>query len=174
MAMTFFPALTQAEERPRNIQIQVEMKTLGSVEQYGVQGLHRSNQTQMLVATEGYEARIFVGKRIPFTTYYRDYLAGEGLIAAEVTLLNVGTSLVVRPRIVGRMIEVTLTPEISYESKDGKNSIEIAALSTQVMVPDGGSMEIGASLAKTEFENRFYTGETGEALRILLTPRILD
>jgi len=101
-------------------------------------------------------------------------LEGEGYLNEEVRFQNVGTSLAVSPRIVGNEIEVTLTPEISYESPEGRGVIKVTHLSTTVRVPPGQSVEIGGSYGKSEFYDQFYRRESGEAVKFVLTPVILE
>ncbi len=160
-------------ESPRNIQITVEMRETQFQRQGYSQRTSRSTQTQFIVVREGAEGRIFIGEQVPFVTYYYNYLTQEGYLASSVTFQNVGTSLIVTARAIGREIEVTLTPEISYETQDGRGSIAVRKLSTSVRVPDGQSMEIGGGVSESEFNSNFYRSQSGQALEIVLTPRIL-
>ena len=159
----------------RNVQIEVQMKSAGFTRENEWQNLqHQSNATQTLLVTDGLEGRLFIGSQVPYANWYWNYLKNEGYLTGEITFHNVGTSVVVTPRIMGDTIEVSLTPEISYETNDGRGTIAVKKLSTTVVVPNGQSVEIGAGAQKTEFENNFYRRETGEAVRIILTPRIQE
>ncbi|MBI4358964.1 MAG: hypothetical protein HY584_06655 [Candidatus Omnitrophica bacterium] len=159
----------------KNVKIEVQYKSAGYVRSGELyQTSRESNETQMLLVMDGLEGRLFIGKEVPYALWYRDYLRKEGYLTGEIKFRNVGTSLIVRPRVRGNQIEVTLTPEVSYETQDGSGSIAVTSLSTTVLVPNGQSIEIGAGLQKSEFEHTFYTRETGEAVRIVLVPTILE
>ena len=166
----------QPGEASRNVQIQVEFKSAEFTSGPFAQDTRVSHETQMLVVMDGLEGRLFIGKEIPYTSvaWFQNYLTGEGYLARAVKLQNVGTSLVVTPKILGKEIELTLTPEVSYETGGGTGSIAVRKLSTSVRVPDGQPIEIGSASEKSEFENHFYRRQTGEAVRILLTPKILE
>jgi len=161
----------QAVEAPRNIQIIVEMRQTGYQTQGAREMTSRSTETQFIVVTEGAQGRIFIGEKVPYLTYYRDFLMKEGYLEASVTFQDVGTSLVVTARVVGREIEVTLTPEISYETQGGRGRIAVQKLSTSVRVPEGQSIEIGGNVTQSEFNNNFYRSRSGQALQVVLTPR---
>ena len=168
-------ALAQSFDSGRNIKIEVQFKTAGYVRGGDFSHTsHQSNETQMLVVSEGLEGRLFIGKEVPYSIWYRDYFKREGYLTGEIKFRNVGTSLIVSPRLRGNLIEVTLTPEVSYETEDSRGSIAVTKLSTTVLVSNGQSIEIGAGLQKSEFENNFYTRESGEAVQITLTPTIME
>jgi len=167
-------ALSQTVDSRRNVSVEVRIKSLGYNQEGMVQALHQAEETQFLLVTEDFEGRLFIGREVPSVAWYRTYLLEEGYLAGPVVFRNVGTSLVVRPRVIGNQIEVTLTPEISYETEDGRGTIAVKKLSTTVRVPSGQSMEIGAGMKNSEFENNFYRRETGEVVRIILTPRIVE
>lgn len=158
----------------RNVRIEVQIRSAALVRQGTYQGTHQSSQTQLLVVSDGLQGRLFIGKRVPNVVWYRDYLKSEGYLVGEIVFREVGTSLIVQPRILGNQIEVTLTPEISYETNDGRGSIAVKRLSTTVRLYDGESMEVGGGIRRSQFEDQFYRHETGEAVQIVLTPRIMD
>ena len=91
---------------------------------------------------------------------------------------DVGSRLKVRPRILGNLIEVKITPEVSYRSKEGDGVIEIDKLSTTVVVSNGQSVQIGGGATRRAvdkgFDDLFYRDERGEAVTITLTPRIME
>ena len=175
LSLVLGPAFGQSFHSGKNIKIEVQFKTAGYVsggELY--QTRQQSNETQMLLVMDGLEGRLFIGKEVPYALWYRDYFRKEGYLTGEIKFKSVGTSLIVSPHIRGHNIEVTLTPEVSYETGDGSGSIAVTRLSTTVLVPNGQSIEVGAGLQKSEFENNFYTRETGEAVRIVLVPTVLE
>src|SRR3989338_10834690 len=124
----------QTLETFHNIQIIVEMRQAAYQNQPGSQTTSQSTQTQFIVVTEGVDGRIFIGERVPYTLYYQNYLTQEGYLTGSIIFQDVGTSLIVRARVVGAgQIEVTLTPEISYQSTDGRGSIAVQKMSTSVI-----------------------------------------
>lgn len=159
----------------KNIRIEVQMETAGSVREGFYQADHQSKSTQLLLVADGLEGRLFIGEQVPYAVWYQTYLYNEGYVTGtNIQFRNVGTSLIVTPRITGNQIEVTLTPEISYETRDGRGTIAVTKLSSTVRVMNGQSIQVGGGARKTEFENNFYTRETGEAVRVILTPTVLE
>ena len=168
----------EAPYTPHNIQIVVETRQAGFQNQSGIQASSQSNQTQFIVVSEGLEGKIFLGESVPYAAYYQNYLTREGYLMSQGVAFqfkDVGTSLIVRARVLGGgQIEVTLTPEISYLTQDGRGSIAVQKMSTSVIVPAGQSMEIGGNIAQSEFNSNFYRGVSGQALQIVLTPKIIS
>ena len=158
----------------RNVRIEVEFKSMGYTRESLTDVQHHSSEKQMLLVTDGLEGKLFIGRDVPYVTWYQNYLATEGYVPGPIIFRSVGTNLLVKPRILGNQIEVTLTPEVSYETQDGQGTIAVTKLSTTVLVPDGESIEIGAGLQETEFESNFYRRESGEAVRVILTPRVME
>ncbi len=158
----------------KNIRIEVQMESAGSVREGFYQADHQSKSTQMLLVADGLEGRLFIGEQVPYTVWYHTYLQNEGYLVGNIQFRNVGTSLIVAPRVVGNQIEVTLTPEISYDTRDGRGTIAVTKLSSTVRVANGQSIQVGGGAQKTEFENNFYTRQTGEAMRVILTPTALE
>ena len=161
-------------DTPHNIQIVVEMRQAAFQTQGGYQNTSQSKQTQFIVVSEGVEGKIFLGQKVPYATFYQNYLTREGYLTSQLTFQDVGTSLIVVARIVGDgQIEVTLTPEISYQTQDGHGSIAVQKMSTSVIVPEGQPLEIGGNISNSEFDGNFYRGQSGQALQIVLTPRVV-
>ena len=158
----------------RNIRIEVQMESAGSLHEGFYQADHQSKSTQLLIVADGLEGRLFIGEQVPYTVWYQTYLRNEGYLVSNIQFRNVGTGLIVTPRIMGDQIEVTLTPEISYDTRDGRGTIAVTKLSTTVRVMNGQSIDLGGGTQKTEFENTFYTRQTGQAVRVVLTPTVLE
>ncbi len=168
------PTLLAQTAVRRNVRIEVGFKSMGFTREGFSNMQHQSQEKQMLLVTDGLEGKLFIGREVPYVTWYQNYLAAEGYIPGPLIFRNVGTSLLVKPRIIGNQIEVTLTPEVSYETQDGQGTIAVTKLSTTVIVPDGEPIEIGAGVQETEFESNFYRRESGEAVRVILTPRVME
>jgi len=179
LAITSFlsiEGLHAGDPLPRNIRIDVQIESVG-FEAHSVTGVTRfKSKTQQFITTlEGHEGTIFVGKRIPEVMPLHRYLVEHGYIEDVVVFRDVGTKLKVLPRIRGNMIEIEVTPEISYQTADDTRNqvIRIQHLSSTVMVPNGQTIQLGASATASEFESLFYRKETGEQQVIYLTPHIL-
>ena len=166
----------QPIDTPHNIQILVEMKQ-AAFQSQGIETVtSQSTQKQFIVVSEGMEGKIFIGERVSYATYFQYFLTKEGYLVGQpagFTFQDVGTSLIVSARVLGDQIEVTLTPEISYVTANDRRSIAVQKMSTSVRVPAGQTFEIGGNLSRSEFESNFYRGASGQALQVLLTPKIL-
>ncbi|MBN1688442.1 MAG: hypothetical protein JW893_05020 [Candidatus Omnitrophica bacterium] len=157
------------------IQIEVEYQKAGYTRQnrFPAETLHRSREVQTISVMSGLEARLFIGKRVPYIQWYRTFLYEEGYLAADVILKDIGTSLIVKPQLLGNVIVIELIPEISYETNDGRGSIAVTRLRTTVRAGDGQSIEIGGSTRESEFAQNFYRNESGEEIRVILTPHVM-
>lgn len=98
------------------------------------------------VVQDGGEGSILVAQAVPAAqlAYYHDYATGRGYVAQGVVWQQVGTALAVRPVILpGNQVRVTLTPVISYFTPGGGGTVEMTEAATQVVVPNGGRLQIG-------------------------------
>jgi len=98
------------------------------------------------VVQDGAAGSILMAQDVPAPqlAYYYDYATGRGYVAQGVAWQQVGTALAVRPVILpGNQIRVTLTPVISYFTPGGGGTIEMVEAATQVVVPNGGRLQIG-------------------------------
>ena len=170
---------TVPSQLPRNITIDVEFKEtgtktkrLGSLAPY--QDIRSSEYTkQFLTITDGLTGTIRVGEDVPYREYYTRYLINHDYVeTVEVTFKEIGTKLVVTPKIKGDYIEISLTPQISYVSGRRKDVINIKELTTTVIAMDGQSINIGGLLKDKEFKDYFFKTETASNLNIILTPHI--
>ena len=157
-----------------NIQVQVELKSTGGVFADQYQSQFQSSQVQTLVVSDGLEGRIFVGEHLPYVQWYYNYVKNEGYWTGNIVFQDVGSSLIVRPRVVGNRIEITLTPELSYQTGDSRGSIAVRKLSTTVLVSNGQTIEIAALAQQSQFRDYFYRSTAGQSLQVFLTPRVLD
>ena len=100
------------------------------------------------VVQDGAEGSILVAQDVPAAqvAYYYDYASGRGYVAPGVAWQRVGTALAVRPVILsGNQIRLTLTPVISYATGARDGRVEIVEAATQVIVPNGGRLQIGGA-----------------------------
>ena len=162
---------------PRNIRIDVEFKEFGEASRGIGAAKWRSEKSnsytkQFIVVSDGLSAGIFVGQEVPYITYYRQFLWDHEYLETGIEIREVGTKLRVEPHIIGNIIEITLTPEVSYISDRGRGTIDIKTLSTTVMAADGQSIPIGGLQKDAEFDKYFFSRSSGSNLEIILTPHI--
>lgn len=113
------------------------------------------------VVQDGGVGTIMVAQDVPYQqmAYYRDYATGQGHVAQGVAWQRVGTALAVRPAILpGNQIRVTLTPVISYFTPGGGGTIEVVEAATDVIVPNGGRLQIGGSTGSLHAVTRQILG----------------
>ena len=164
---------------PRNITIEVEFKETGTkTKRLGGFAPYQTRRTsqytkQFLTITDGLTGTIRVGEDVPYREYYTRYLIDHGYVeTVEITFKEIGTKLVVTPKIRGNYIEISLTPQISYMSGKRKDVINIKELTTTVIAMDGQSISIGGLLKDKEFKDFFFKTKTASNLNIILTPHI--
>jgi hypothetical protein len=113
------------------------------------------------VVQDGGVGTIMVAQDVPYQqmAYYHDYATGQGHVAQGVAWQRVGTALAVRPAILpGNQIRVTLTPVISYFTPGGGGTIEVVEAATDVIVPNGGRLQIGGSTGSLHAVTRQMLG----------------
>ncbi|MBL7071460.1 MAG: hypothetical protein ISS26_04745 [Candidatus Omnitrophica bacterium] len=173
------PAFPQTGGLPNNIAIEVEFKETGSrAVKAGPLGPFENRRSseyikQFIVVSDGMTGSIRVGEDVPFIEYYSRYLLHHGYIESyETVFKEIGTKLMVTPKIRGNSIEVSLTPQISYLSGGRRNAISVTELTTSVIIPNGQSMSIGGLIKDEDFKSYFFKTKTASSLDIILTPRI--
>ena len=169
------PPFVFAEESPRNIRIDVFIEQVGYETAYGAQTSFSQKTQQFITTLEGYEGTIFVGKRVPYVVEIKRYLAEHQYVDYGVVMTDVGTQLRVVPRVRGDVIELEITPEISYETAQGNpQTIQVYKLSSTIAVPNGQTVQLGSVVTDSEFFDLFYRNEHGERLTISVAPQILE
>ena len=117
------------------------------------------------VVQDGGAGSIMVAQDVPYQqlAYYHDYATGKGHVAQGVAWQRVGTALAVRPAVLpGNQIRVTLTPVISYFTPGGGGTIEVTEVSTELIVPNGGRMQIGGATGSLHAVTRQVLGYRAE------------
>jgi hypothetical protein len=138
-----------------------------------------SADTQILLVASGRQGSLRVGESVPSLQWITEYGFQGGYTVPQVVWQEVGSFLVVEPVIIGDgpMIRVRLTPELRG-IVDGKScQTRFASVSTEVMVQDGESFQIGGSGKTAEFYSRFLVGTARNGmmqnLNIRMIPRIM-
>jgi len=183
-ALLFFPlhpcrGVDSAGGSMRNVAIEVEFKEFGrSTVKAGFIGPFERRKSseyvkQFIVVSDGLTGTIRVGEDVPYMEYYSRYLFDHGYVESyRTTFKEIGTKLVVTPRIRGNNIEVSLTPQISYLSGGRREVINVTELTTSVIIANGQSMSIGGLIKDREFTDCFLKTGRASNLDIILTPRI--
>jgi len=168
--------LEASDLEPRNIKLNVLIEKAGFESRPFAQTTSAEKVQQSVVTLEGREAVIFVGRQVPQWVAIRRYLLENQHLDYAVQFASVGTQLRVLPRLRGNMVEVEVTPEISYQTPADERShvIQVSRLSSTVLVPVGETIQLGAVATASEFFDAFYRSERDERLVVYLTPQVLD
>ena len=152
------------------VQPQVQQKSLTATK----------NVQQTLVVASGREGLLHVGENVPYVEWITGYGRRGGYIESEIAWQSVGSFLAVRPVIIGDgpMIRITLTPELRGLVDGNPYHVQFSGVSTEVVVRDGQTFQLGGLAHDAEFYSRFLTGGGSGArsglLQIYLTPRIME
>jgi hypothetical protein len=134
----------------------------------GPAGPPTSSETdrQFILTLENDETTIFIGKEVPYLAAIRRYLVDEAYVDAQIEFVSVGTRLRATARIRGNLIEVQLTPEISYQALADERTgvVQVDKLSSTIVVRSGGTIEVGRVESASEFYDHFYRSERGTSL----------
>lgn len=140
--------------------------------------LGRSDVAQTLLVASGREGLLRVGEQVPYIDWLVDYGLTCGLYQQRIAWQEVGSSLVVEPTVIGEgpMIRIRITPQLSGLVDGNPYHTRFAGVSTEVVVQDGQTFQIGGADKDEEFYSRFLIGfnrsGSQEKLGIFLTPRI--
>lgn len=167
------------QKPPKNIRIDVVFT--GGRFGYGEHGrehFHAAGgfEQQMITVYDGGTGYLHVGEKIPEPHLFFSTAQGMGIIIGVAKYKDVGSRLIVKPRIRGEFIDIYLTPEISYADLNRRGqikSIAFTGLETRVTVRDGETVELGGLFDDAEFNDAFFRGRSGGSLNILITPHIL-
>ena len=128
---------------------------------------------QQLVVLSGGEASLTVAELVPYSQWLRTWGVTHSLWSQSVEWQEVGTSLVVAPRVLGDgRILVRLTPRVDYRARDGSRSVDINELTTEVVVREGEPIALGGVPFKDEeVRQRFLLGvdRAGQTSRVAMT-----
>ena len=139
-----------------------------------------SRVSQSLLVASGREGRIQVGESVPYLEWIEDWGLRGGVLQQRIQWQRVGSSLVVEPLVVGEgpAVRIRLTPELSGLVDGNPYRIRFSRVSTEVVVNDGMTFQIGAQDQDREFFSRFLVGVDRQGIQqtmdIFLTPHIVD
>lgn len=135
-----------------------------------------SDTAQILLVASGREGRLQIGESVPYLDWFSNYGRRWGYFDTEIKWRDVGSYLVVRPRVIGDgpRIHVTLTPELSGLVDGNPYRVEFKRAATELTTRSGETVRIGGAGKNEDFYDRFLVGyrkKTGRnKLDIELTP----
>ncbi len=137
------------------------------------QGQRQSKGDYMVMVRSGSTAYISSGYDVPYPERWSRLSRGHGHTSGPVTFKKVDTGYDVRPVLVGEMVQLEITPHISYlDARGFRQPIRFAEASTRLNVPLGQWVEIaGANEATQEIYSQILSaGRTsaGEQLSMRL------
>jgi type II secretory pathway component GspD/PulD (secretin) len=131
-------------------------------------------QQQLLVLSGG-RASLTVAEEVPYSEWLYTWGLGHGLWAQNVVWQEVGTSMVVEPRVLGNgTILVRLTPRFDYRAGGSSQTVDVTELSTEVIVREGEEVSLGGvPFRDTDFRDRFLAGidESGQTASAAISLR---
>jgi type II secretory pathway component GspD/PulD (secretin) len=134
------------------------------------------NARQQLLVLSGGRASLTVAEQVPYSEWLFTWGVAHGLWAQTVVWQEVGTSMVVEPRVLGNgTILVRLTPRFDYRLAGGASqTVDVNELSTEVVVREGEEIALGGVPFRDEsFRERFLVGidESGQTASVAMTLR---
>ena len=130
---------------------------------------------QQLLVLSGGRASLTVAEQVPYSEWLFTWGVAHGLWAQSVAWQQVGTSMVVEPRVLGDgTIHVRLTPRFDYRAGGASEAVDVSELSTEVVVHAGEPIDLGGVPFRDEtFRERFLAGldESGQTARVAMTLR---
>ena len=133
------------------------------------------NARQQLLVLSGGRASLTVAEQVPYAEWLYTWGVTHGLWAQNIVWQEVGTSMVVEPRVLGNgTILVRLTPRFDYRAGDNSQVVDVNELSTEVVVREGEEITLGGvPFRDADFRERFLAGvdETGQTARVDMTLR---
>jgi len=138
----------------------------------------RSSTRETLLVRSGGEGTITVGREVPYRETIIEQGRRWGYIRESTVIKRVGTSLRVRPKVIGKgpMISIRIIPELSVLTDEGARAIRYTRAATELTARDGQAFTLGEFGEHTEFYRSFLVGvDSGgreRALRITAMPTI--
>jgi len=130
---------------------------------------------QQLLVLSGGRASLTVAEEVPYSEWLYTWGLGHGLWAQNVVWQQVGTSMVVEPRVLGNgTILVRLTPRFDYRAGGSSQTVDVNELSTEVIVRPGEEISLGGvPFRDADFRDRFLAGfdESGQTASVEMTLR---
>ena len=142
-----------------------------------------NNNSQSIVVKSGKQGSIFMGTEVPFYLWLIDFAAKWeyiNVIEQKFEMKQVGSSLVVEPRVLNRgpLVSVTLTPEVSGVVDGKPHRLQFTRVATEVTVQNGEPTTIGSFGKNSEFYSKFLVGVdnqgNNQSVQVRLTATVLN
>ncbi|MCX7885787.1 MAG: hypothetical protein N3B01_00820 [Verrucomicrobiae bacterium] len=127
----------------------------------GDTGLQSSQESlQTITVTSGGRGYITVAEEVPYVDWFLDYAVLWGYLRPGTVWRQVGSRLLVEPRVVGdgNLIHIKLTPEFSYFLDNQRCQTAIINAATELTVANGQEFVVGGTAQNKEFMSRFLVG----------------
>jgi len=121
---------------------------------YQTESDSNSGTTQKLQTLEGTPAVIKVGKEYPIPSYSKHRYANQPVIVGGIEYREATTGFSVIPRLVGREVNLEISPWSDRQSTLGNGSVDVQSARTTVRVLLGEWVEIGGVAETETFEQR--------------------
>ncbi len=130
----------------------------------------RSETTQFLMVRDDRPARIWAGKTVAQPVWTFEYGLRRGWWQQETVYQNIGASLWIHPRRIGEdRIRVEVYPVLTLEGRTPR-TIEARELSTEIVVADGGTIELGGldEEKREAYRQLFGVGQVFDGRRLTI------
>ena len=122
-----------------------------------IKAITHSGSNQFINVVDGERAFIRVGQSVPFTqewvTLMRRYGSATDITVQQITeFVDISTGFSVRPRSIGRQIELEITPRIEQMNRSG--DIDFEELTTIVRVNKGEWLDLASMMQQKDDVSR--------------------
>jgi type II secretory pathway component GspD/PulD (secretin) len=137
------------------------------------------NANQFITVSSGRQGWINVAEEVPFVDWFLEYGVRHAYLQAGIRWRNIGSRLIVEPRVVGdgHQVLVKFIPELTYLVDDRNVSTAFINASTEITVANGQEFRVGGLAQNNDFFTHFLTGydrlRQQRAVDIVLKPTIL-
>lgn len=136
----------------------------------------RSKGEYLVLVRSGHTAYIGSGYDVPYPERWSRLSHKHGHTGRSVTFKKVDTGYDVRPVLVGEMVQIEITPHISYLDRRGfRQPVRFAEAATRLNIPLGKWVEIGGVNATSQevysqiLGNGSTTGSEQVSMRLMVT-----
>jgi type II secretory pathway component GspD/PulD (secretin) len=105
---------------------------------------------QALHVLDGEQALIVVGKEVPFTSAFAVTTGNKSGYAEQRSLRKVTTGFWVRPRLMGKSVELQIVPHLAGQEPGAPDVVDSQHLATTVRVPLGRWYNLGGELRDSD------------------------
>jgi type II secretory pathway component GspD/PulD (secretin) len=110
------------------------------------------SNTQFIQVMDGRDAFISVGQSIPFTSEWINLTQRYASVQRTTEFIDIDTGFAVRPRIIGDLIELEVTPRFSQMTQSG--NIDFETLTTTIRTQRGEWVDLGEIMQQKDEVSR--------------------